>query len=340
MSDPDDVLASTTSAVPTTTALPVVVGVDGSADSRAALVDALGAAARRGAELRIVSTFSLQAVWWGGWPIGLPLDRLRDDLEARVRQMLTEVRNDPAVTSLAGADRVVTTLDVAVGPAVTRLVEASHGASLLVVGTHGRGVARDVLLGSVALQCVVHAHCPVQVVRAGTRTGRPGPLVVGVDGSAGSQAALAAALAEAARRGADVVALAAFEMVDHWVDLSTVGAPGRDEVRRLVQRVADDLVADALREHQAVTIGAVPVVRTVVVEGPPAQVLVREAADLDAALLVVGSHGRGELLGLLLGSTALSCAARARGPVLVVPPTAGRGADSGQAPVTAGVARG
>ncbi|GAA4307024.1 universal stress protein [Klenkia terrae] len=327
---------SNTSADPSSP--PVVVGVDGSVDSRAALVHALGAAARRGGELRIVSTFSLQAMWWGGWPIALPLDRLRDDLEARVRQMLTEVRDDPAVASVAGADRVVTMLDVAVGPAVTRLVEASAGASLLVVGTHGRGVARDVLLGSVALQCVAHAHCPVQVVRAGTQVGRPGPVVVGVDGSEGSRAALVAALAEAARRGAEVVALAAFEMVDHWVDLSTVGAPGRDEVRWQVQRGVDDLVADALCEHQAVTVGPVPVVRTLVVEGPPAQVLVREATDLDAVLLVVGSRGRGELRGLLLGSIALACAARAPGPVLVVHPTSVRATDS--APIAAAAATG
>lgn len=215
---------------------------------------------------------------------------------------------------------MTTTLDVAVGPAAARLVDASADAAVLVVGTHGRGVARDVLLGSVALHCVTHAHCPVQVVRAGSVTQRSGPVVVGVDGSAGSRAALVEAMAEAARTGAEVVALAAFEMVDHWVDLSTVGAPGRDEVRWQVERGAADLVAEAVREYGAGYAGPVPVVRTVVVEGPAAQVLARESADVGAALLVVGSHGHGQLHGLLVGSVALACAAHARVPVLVVHP--------------------
>lgn len=315
---------------------PVVVGVDGSADSRAALVHALAAAARRGAALRVVSTFPLQTYWWGGWPLGIPMAEVHHDLETRVRDLLAEVRSGSAVAGVAGAAHVEVALDIAAGPAAGRLVDSSTGAGLLVVGTHGRGVARDVLLGSVAMHCVAHAHCPVLVVRSGTEPLRRGPVVVGVDGSAGSRVALTAAVAEAVATGREVVALAVFQMVDHWVDLSTVGGPGRDEVRGEVRRGVEGMVAEVLAEHRADRGGPVPEVRTVVAEGPPAPVLVREAAELAAAVLVVGSHGRGELHGLLVGSVALGCAVASPVPVLVVRPVAGGARRAGRAEAVAG----
>jgi nucleotide-binding universal stress UspA family protein len=314
---------------------PVVVGVDGSEDSRAALVHALAAAARRGAALRVVSTFPLQTFWWGGWPLGIPLSELRHDLETRVRDLVAEVRGGTAAAGVPGAAHVAVTLDIAVGPAAGRLVDASARAGLVVVGTHGRGVARDVLLGSVAMHCVAHAHCPVLVVRTGTGSLRRGPVVVGVDGSTGSRAALAAAVVEAVATGREVVALAVFEMVDHWVDLSAVGAPGRDEVRWQVRRSVEEMVADVLADRRADQDGPVPEVRTVVAEGPPAPVLVREATELDAAVLVVGSHGWGELRGLLVGSVAFGCAVAAPVPVLVVRPVVDRTQRAGRAEVVA-----
>src|SRR4051795_12725504 len=76
----------------------VVVGVDGSSGSRAALVYAFTAAARRGTGLQVVSTFSLEGVWVGGYPLGEPaVAEVRKDLETRVAALVAEVRADPAV---------------------------------------------------------------------------------------------------------------------------------------------------------------------------------------------------------------------------------------------------
>ena len=144
-------------------------------------------------------------------------------------------------------------------------------------------------------------------------------MVVGIDGSEASRAALHAGLEEAARLGADVAAVTAFTMADHWVDLRTVVVPTAAEVRRQLQQGADAVVEEAVSERWAQRDGPVPAACAVVVEGPPADVLVQWAADAD--LLVVGSRGRGELRGLLVGSVALACAMRAAGPVLVVHPT-------------------
>jgi len=298
----------------------VVVGVDGSAASRAALVHAMTAAARRGAHLQVVSTYSVQAVWIGGYPLGMPaMSTLREGTETRVRELIDEVRRDPAVAAVPGAAEVPTSVVVSVGPPSPLLVDASADADLLVVGSRGRGAVRSVLLGSVALHCVSHSHCPVVVVHptpAGPAQDRA--VIVGVDGSDASRAALVAAVDEATRLETRVAVVTTYEMADHWVDLSTVVVPTEDEVRWELQRGAEAMVDDVLAERRAAHGDTVPEVAVVVTQGPAADVLVRWGAD--AALLVVGSRGHGAFRGLLVGSVALACAMHGSGPVMVVHP--------------------
>jgi nucleotide-binding universal stress UspA family protein len=159
-------------------------------------------------------------------------------------------------------------------------------------------------------------------------------VVVGIDGSEESRAALAVGLEEAARLDTDVAALATFEMVDHWVDLSSVVVPSDQEVQLLVQRDAEGVLADALAEHRARHDGQAPAARVVVAEGPAADLLLHRAAD--AALLVVGSRGHGEFRGLLVGSIALACAMHGAGPVMVVHPQPAHAAAPVARPATAG----
>jgi nucleotide-binding universal stress UspA family protein len=297
----------------------VVVGVDGSPGSRDALVYALVAAARRGAELEVVSTFSLQLVWMGGFPLSMPdVATMHAEIESRLGALVLEVRADPAVTAVAGTAEVPTALVVSMGPAAERLVQISGDADLLVVGSRGRGLVRSALLGSVALHCATHARCPVVVVHPTPAAHRTGRVLVGVDGSEGSRAALAAAVREAARRGAEVDVVTTYQTADPWTALSSVILPSEEEIRLDLQRGARAMVEDVLAEHRARSDGAVPRVRTVVAEGPAADVLVRWAAD--AELLVVGSRGHGEFRGLLLGSVALACAMHGSGPVMIVHP--------------------
>ncbi|MBB5157528.1 universal stress protein [Saccharopolyspora phatthalungensis] len=140
---------------------PVVVGVDGSPASKLAIGFAYDFAARHGSELVAVHAWS-----------DLPLDPF-----ARVQQWELpwhEVRNDAEevlAESLAGwGERYP---DVSVRRAVTpeKPVEAlfreAQDASLLVVGSHGRGRIRRTLLGSVSHAVVNRAPCPVAVLRAG-----------------------------------------------------------------------------------------------------------------------------------------------------------------------------
>jgi nucleotide-binding universal stress UspA family protein len=293
----------------------VVVGVDGSSGSRAALIHAVTTAAQRGADLDVVSSYPVELVWTGGLPLEVPdTEAIRLDTESRVRALLDEVRSDPSTAGTPGLDAVVVRTVVSEGRTVPALLKRSEDADLLVVGSRGRGAMRSALLGSVALHCATHARCPVVVVHPGPSDADSPRVVVGVDGSTESRAALVVALAEAARTGAEVEVVAAYFPIDHWTDVTMVLVQSVEAIRDDLQRRTDELVADVVREQAAE--GVVARVRTTICEGPAAEVLLQRAQS--AQLLVVGSRGRGAIRGLLVGSVALHCAMHARGPVMLV----------------------
>lgn len=155
---------------PTTTSAEhgrVVVGVDGSPGSRAALRVAVLAADRRGDDLRVLtaplSETELGAWGTGAWPsMSLPdPDRILGSALETARQMVEDV-----LAELRGRLRSEPTIDVraVIGHPAQVLLDAARGADQLVVGHRGRGAASSLLLGSVGLRCVVHAPCPVTVV--------------------------------------------------------------------------------------------------------------------------------------------------------------------------------
>jgi nucleotide-binding universal stress UspA family protein len=143
----------------------VVVGVDGSAASTAALAAALDEAAAMGAVVDVVVAFSLADLWIDGQG-GMAADpgEIRMRVQDRVASMVDAARAGlPA--DLRSEPAAVRT-DVLEGQPVDTLLERARGAQLLVVGSHGHGVLRALMLGSVALGCVLHAPCPVMVVHA------------------------------------------------------------------------------------------------------------------------------------------------------------------------------
>jgi nucleotide-binding universal stress UspA family protein len=142
----------------------VVVGVDGSAGSLAALQFAFDEAKRRAIELLVVTAFELQDVWTmtSELPVGLSLDELRDGVARDTRRLVTQALGD----QLTAHDAPRVDVLAQGGPAAQVLVSAADSSALLVVGSRGLGGFRRLLLGSVSLQCTQHAPCPVTVVRA------------------------------------------------------------------------------------------------------------------------------------------------------------------------------
>ena len=135
--------------------LRVVVGVDGSECGTRALEFAAHEAALRGALLHVVSAYE-EAPFVAVWP-AVPLEPDQQAAAAIVDESLAHVREiEPTIVSKG---------EIRYGVAGRVLVEASHGATLLVVGSHGRGRVASVLLGSVSDYCVHHALSSVTVVR-------------------------------------------------------------------------------------------------------------------------------------------------------------------------------
>ena len=285
---------------------PVVVGLDGSDPSTRAVLWAASEAQRRHAPLRLVAAVD-------------PTTPVHQYGDPRFGPDLHRIRERAARAHLAHAARVVAEEAPGVpveqaaldGFAVARLVEESRSAQLVVIGDRGRGGVAGLLLGSVAVALAAKAACPVTVVRGRVPLG--GPVVVGVDGTTVSEAALAFAFEAADARSTGLVAVYA------WRDLLL------DQPTPLDDAIEQQARAD-LAERLAGWCGKYPDVdvRRVLVRDAPARAIVEQSVT--AQLVVVGSQGRGGLGGLLLGSVSNAVLHRAGCPVVVVRPTAADGA--------------
>ncbi len=139
----------------------IIVGVDGSDSSRAALNWAYEEAAHHGAALSVVAAWHApvlpQAPPYGSMPPeGYDTQPGRDALDELERLVSNLEVKTPAV-------EVQTSIED--GSPAKVLIERSKGADLVVVGSRGRGGFAGMLLGSVSQHLVAHAHCPVAVVR-------------------------------------------------------------------------------------------------------------------------------------------------------------------------------
>ncbi|OBG71710.1 MULTISPECIES: universal stress protein [unclassified Mycobacterium] len=288
--------------------LGVVVAVDGSPASEAATLWATSEATLRNVPLTVAHAVATPTAYWPPVPYPDSLGmRLEDEgKKAVMHAMKIADESMPADRKVPLGRR----LEYA-APALA-LITLSAAAELLVVGNAGRGALTRGLLGSVTSTVVRHAHCPVAVVRDGPLPDPHGgrPVLVGIDGSPASELATAIAFDEASRRGVDLVALHA------WSDV--MGAEIADLDWSMVEAEAERHLAESLagfRERYP----DVPVHR-IVVRDHPARQLAEKAEG--AQLVVVGSHGRGGLTSVLLGSVSNAVVHSVRVPVIVARPGA------------------
>jgi nucleotide-binding universal stress UspA family protein len=136
----------------------IVVGVDGSDHSKAALRWAVKEAALRGAGVRVVHAWQVYPALHPGTTItASDFDEVRDQAGSFVKDFVDEVVPDRDGVPI----EAVAVQGESVAPA---LIDAAANADLLVVGSRGLGGFRGLLLGSVSQQCVHHAKCPVVVL--------------------------------------------------------------------------------------------------------------------------------------------------------------------------------
>jgi nucleotide-binding universal stress UspA family protein len=148
----------------------IVVGVDGSRESMAALRWAIEEARYRRAQVETVFVFQNTPSWR---LYGYQQGRTAEGLDERDEHALTVEGRDDAHRLVGGmVDKLAHLDDVEVESVVVEdrhpahvLVERSEGADMLVVGSHGRSGASEMLLGSVSHQCATHASCPIVIIR-------------------------------------------------------------------------------------------------------------------------------------------------------------------------------
>lgn len=136
----------------------IVVGVDGSGGSRAALRWAAEEARLRGARLEVV------LVWQFPTMTTMPIYGVlppRDEMEASAEATVSKILDDEGLADPEGFEAVGLAAE---GPAARTLLDTAVGADLLVVGSRGHGGFSGMLLGSVSQHCVSHATCPVVVI--------------------------------------------------------------------------------------------------------------------------------------------------------------------------------
>jgi nucleotide-binding universal stress UspA family protein len=138
----------------------IVVGVDGSPSSRAALRWAVRQATFTGGRVDAVIAWEipmmLQSYSWA--PIGA---EEAVDFEAEANKTIEAVIGE----EVEPGDQHLVTSHVVNGHPAQVLLDAASGADLLVVGSRGHGAFAEALLGSVGHYCVHHAHCPVLIIR-------------------------------------------------------------------------------------------------------------------------------------------------------------------------------
>jgi len=285
--------------------VPIVVGVDGSASSTAAVRWAAAEAARHRVPLKLVHAYLLPS---RGYPeVVLSGYEVRRALEEQGRQWLAE-----AEAVARGTADVEVSVSLEHSGAAGAMVWESKRARLVVLGSRGLGGFTGMIVGSVAVAVVAHGECPVVVVRE--EAPAEGPVVVGIDGSPASEQAIGFAFEAASMRDTTLVAVHA------WSEFAVDG-PFGDRITADWAQVEDEerrVLAERLAGWQE----KFPDVRVdrVVVRERPARALLTLAAG--AALVVVGSRGRGGFKGMLLGSTSQTLVHHAPCPLAVVRPPA------------------
>lgn len=190
---------------------PIVVAIDGSPHSNAAVKWAARESVLRKASVKLVHAITpiLET-----WEVSGPNPDMDQWYRDNAKAILADAE---AIFRAARDDSAAIDLETALvdSSAVPALIEASKGAQLIVVGSRGLGRVGRLLLGSVSTSLIHHAHCPVVVIphdKERDSTDRH-PVLLGIDGSIASEAATALAFDEASRRGVDLVALHAWSDV-------------------------------------------------------------------------------------------------------------------------------
>jgi nucleotide-binding universal stress UspA family protein len=305
----------------------VLIGYDGSEPANAAISDLDRAGLPPQTQVTVLSVASV----WPGLPISTyetaeaPMAVTPSHVAARAYELARQAMADAREISARAVERIRSAhadwkvqAAVAAGSPAEALVEEAEKwkADLILVGSHGRGALRRLILGSVSHSIISHATCSVRVGRASGKLAAVAlRIVVGVDGSAHSAQAVRAVAQRTWPQGTVVHVVTAMDMAISTT-IPTImatqgGLPSIVEDERGWMRKLVDAAADELREAG---LEAAPRV----LDGDPKSVLIDEAEQWGADCIFVGAKGHGRLERFLIGSVSAAVAARAGCSVEIV----------------------
>ena len=300
----------------------ILVAIDGSEHSEAAVDEIARCHYPADSEVRVVSVINP--------PMPLSAESLataagyHGELEKMERERASSAIEKSAARlreSLEGGSVKITTEVLAGSPKRVILEEAeAFGADLIVVGSHGYGALERFLLGSVSQAVALHAKCSVEIVRSPEVRREGVRILVAIDGSEHSEAAVDEIAhchypADSEVRVISVVEPSYFPttFLGDGVDMNVF-----DQMEKYAREVARAAVEKAAAKLRAGEDSHKRSVTTKVLSGSPKGVIIEEAEAFGADLIVVGSHGHGMLERLLLGSVSQAVALHAKCSVEIV----------------------
>jgi len=283
----------------------IVVGVDGSQQSHRALLWAVEQAASERRALTLVHATHAVSPAYLDAAIVVP-EEARAALLAEGQEVLTQAHAE--VERLA-PELVVNEVLRLEDPRVV-LLDLSNDASLVVVGSRGRGKLRSLLLGSVGVALARHAQCPVVVHRPGNAGTAGTGILVGADASEESLPVLEFAYRQASLRNLPLTVLHCYREVPAAAYGSYVTPAEVTDLESERLGLAESMAGFAekypdVHVHSEMTNGA------------PQEALVHLGEPMD--LVVTGSHQAGRVSQLLFGMVSISVVEHATCPVAVVP---------------------
>lgn len=260
----------------------IIVAITATSSSRRAVDWAIARAQARGQSIELLSVL--------GGAIGMIGEAAVIEAAASATRELL----DAEAERIAPSGLTVTTR-VEVGDPVAIIATASESAALLVIGSDYRGPGQDAVRGTHGIRITAASSCPVVVVPDFDLDDERSGVVVGVDGSPVSEAAIAFAAAEADRLGEPLTAVIVWTPIA--VPRNAVMVSSHD-YREGMEHTAREALALSLAGLRSKYPGLQ--IEEAVAEGMPS-VIINALAE-SARLTVVGSHGRGAVRRFLLGS--------------------------------------
>lgn len=287
----------------------IVVGTDGSFAAASAVRWAVAEAGRRRCGVHLVYAY-------GDRLTGPNSPSWSDPAQEYGQAVLAQAVHD----LVQAAPGLVVTSSLVHAHPITALAQLAEHAVLVVVGAHGESSGSEFILGSIASRAISHLPGVVVVVRSGAEP-QKGPIIVGLDGSAASEAAIEFAFEEATLQQLPLTA------VRVWDDSSYRASPWSYAMIATDEHIEQE-EGDLLRAQLDPWKHKFPevIVTAEVLHGRPATAILDRVGDgakfRSPSLIVVGSRGHSGLAGRLAGSTSNALIAHSRCPVAVVHPQA------------------